>query len=63
MAGDFSVIVDPYLWKIFKNDDDDKNLARKTLQLYVLRSSRNGMLKFLDVSKGTIHFVKLENTR
>ena len=21
-AGDFSVIVDPYLWKLLKNDDD-----------------------------------------
>ena len=25
-AGDFSVIVDPYLWKLFKNDDDDEHL-------------------------------------
>ena len=23
MAGDFSVIFDPYLWKQLKNDDDD----------------------------------------
>ena len=23
MAGDFSVIVYPYLWKLLKNDDDD----------------------------------------
>ena len=24
MAGDFSVIVDPYLWKQLKNDDEYK---------------------------------------
>ena len=24
MVGDFSVIVDPYLWKLFKNDHDDE---------------------------------------
>jgi hypothetical protein len=23
MAGDFSVMLDPYLWKRLKNDDDD----------------------------------------
>ena len=22
MAGEFSVIIDPYLWKLLKNDDD-----------------------------------------
>ena len=25
MTGDFSVIVDPYLWKRLKNDDDEDN--------------------------------------
>ena len=25
MAGDFSIIVDPYLWKRLKNDDGDVN--------------------------------------
>ena len=23
MAGDFFIIVDPYLWKLLKNDNDD----------------------------------------
>jgi hypothetical protein len=25
MAGDFSVTVDPYLWKRLKNDDNEKD--------------------------------------
>ena len=37
MAGDFSVIVDPYLWKRLKNDDDDQITAMlKKFPLYLI---------------------------